>query len=147
MDSLGKPALRPSHSLIPQSLLYAFFFLYALERQITECNNDQQYMPSPASPTSAFMVIQAQLLLQLLVALLDPEPFMKKTNHLQSRHVLRHIAEEVPELIFSFILLSSLDDQPDFLMSDSFPVALSGKYPSGYRLNHQGVFQTIPPDL
>src|SRR3989339_712776 len=147
MDSLGKTALYPSHSPIPQVLLFAFFFLYALERQITESKNDQQYMPSPAGPASALMVIQTQLLLQLLVALLDPEPFVKETNHLQSRHVLGHITEEVPELIFPVILLSSLDDQPDFLMSGSFPIALSGKYPSGYRLNHQGSIQTISPDL
>jgi len=83
LDSLGKAALYPSHSLIPQVLLFAFFFLYALERQITESKNDQKYMPSPASPASALMVIQTQLLFQLLVSLLDPEPFMKETNHLQ----------------------------------------------------------------
>ncbi len=99
MYSLGKTALYPSHSPIPQVLLFEFFFLYALERQITESKNDQQHMPSPAGPASALMVIQTQLLLQLLVALLDPEPFVKETNHLQSRHVLGHIAEEVPELI------------------------------------------------
>ena len=45
MDSLGKTALYPPHSLIPQVLLFEFFFLYALERQITESKNDQQYMP------------------------------------------------------------------------------------------------------
>src|SRR5450756_574519 len=60
MDSMGKTALRPSHSLIPQVLLFEFFFLYALERQITESKNDQQYMPSPAGPASALVVIQAQ---------------------------------------------------------------------------------------
>ena len=58
----------PSHSLIPQVLLFEFFFLYALERQITKSKNHQQYMPSPAGPASAFMVIQTQFLLQLLVA-------------------------------------------------------------------------------
>ena len=86
------------------------FSLYALERQITESENDQQNMSSPAGPASALMVIQTQLLLQLLVALLDPEPFVKETNHLQSRHVLGHITEEVPELIFpsSFFLLSMI---------------------------------------
>src|SRR3989339_518958 len=147
MDSLGKAALYPSHSLIPQVLLFEFFFLYALERQITESKNDQQYMPSPAGPASALMVIQTQFLLQLLVSLLDPEPFVKKTNHLQSRHVLGHITEEVPELIFPVILRSSLDDQPDFLVSGSFPIALGGKHPSRYRLNHQGFIQTISPDL
>ena len=98
-DSLGgKTVLYPSHSLIPQVLLFEFFFLYALERQIAESKNNQQYMPPPASPASALMVIQTQLLLQLLVALLDPEPFVKETNHLQSRHVLGHIAEEVPDI-------------------------------------------------
>ena len=147
LDSWGKAALYPSHSLIPQVLLFEFFFLYALERQITESKNDQQYMPSPAGPASALMVIQTQFLLQLLVALLDPEPFVKETNHLQSRHVLGHITEEVPELIFPVILFSFLDDQPDFLMSGSFPIALGGKDPSGYRLNHQGFIQTISPDL
>jgi len=147
MGSLGKIALHSFHSLIPQVLLFEFFFLYALERQITESKNNQQYMPSPAGPASAFMVIQTQLLLQLLIALLDPEPFVEETNHLQSRHVLGHIAEEVPELIFLARLLSSLDDQPDFFMSGSLPIALSGKYPSGHRLNHQGFIQTISPDL
>jgi len=146
-DSLRKFYWNHSHSLVPKALPYAFFFLYALERQITESKNDQQYMPTPAGPASAFMVIQAQLLFQLLVSLFDPEPFMKETNHLQSRHVLGHIAEEIPELIFFFILFSSFDDQPDFLMSGSFPVALSRKYPSGYRLNHQRFIQTISPDL
>lgn len=140
MDSLGKTALYPSHSLIPQVLLFEFFFLYALERQITESKNDQQYMPSPAGPASALMVIQTQLLLQLLVALLDPEPFVKETNHLQSRHVLGHITEEVPELIFPVILLSSLDDQPDFLMSGSLPIALSGKYPYWIPPQSPGVY-------
>lgn len=147
MNSLGKAALYPSHSLIAQVLLFEFFFLYALERQITKSKNDQQYMPSPAGPASALMVIQTQILLQLLVALLDPEPFAEETNHLQSRHVLGHITEEVPELIFPVILLSSLDDQPDFLMRGSLQIALSRKYPSGYRLNHQGFIQTISPDL
>src|SRR4030042_921752 len=131
MDSLGKAALCPSHSLIPSVLLFEFFFLYALERQITESKNDQQYVPSPAGPASAFMVIQPQLLLQLLVALLDPEPFVKETNHLQGRHVLGHITEEVSKLIFPAILRSSLDDQPDFLMRVSFPIALRGQAPSG----------------
>ena len=147
MDSSGKTALSHSHSLVPQGLLYAFFFLYALEGQITECKNNQQHMPTPAGPASALMVIQAQLLLQLLVSLFDPEPFMKETNHLQGRHVLGHIAEEVPELILFFILFSSLNDQPDFLMSGSLPVALSRKYPSGYGLNYQWFIQTISPDL
>jgi len=58
LDSLGKAVLHPSHSPIPQVLLFEFFFLYALERQITESKNDQQYMPSPAGPASALMVIQ-----------------------------------------------------------------------------------------
>jgi len=35
-DSLGKFCLRYSHSPMPQHLLCAFFFLYALEGQITE---------------------------------------------------------------------------------------------------------------
>ncbi len=79
-------------------------------------------MSSPAGSASALMMmmIQTQLLLQLLIALLEPEPFVKETNHLQSRHVLGHLTEEVPELIFPVIILSSLDDQPDFLMSGSF---------------------------
>jgi hypothetical protein len=38
--SLEKTVLRHSHSPVPQGLLYAFFFLYALERQITESKND-----------------------------------------------------------------------------------------------------------
>jgi hypothetical protein len=63
MDSLGKAALYPPRSLIPQVLLCEYFFLYALERQITESKNNQQYMPSPAGPASALMVIQTQLLL------------------------------------------------------------------------------------
>jgi len=134
LDSWGKTALYPSHSPIPQVLLFAFFFLYAPERQITKSKDDQQHMPSPAGPASALMVIQTQLFLQLLVALLDPKPFVKKANPLQSRHVLGHIAEEVPELISPVIFLSSLDDQPDFLMSGSFPIALRGENPSGYRL-------------
>jgi len=116
MDSWGKPALHPFHSLIPQVLLFEFFFLNALEHQITESKNDQHDMPSPASPASALIVIQTQLLLQLLVALLDPEPFVKKTHHLQSRHVLRHITEKVPEFIFAIVLLSFLDNQPDWGM-------------------------------
>ena len=62
LDSLGKIALYRSHSLIPQILLFVFFFLYALERQITESKNDQQNMPSPAGPASALMVIQTQFL-------------------------------------------------------------------------------------
>ena len=77
LDSLGKSDLSHSHSLAPQGLLYAFFFLYALEGQITECKNDQQYMPTPTGPASALMVIQAQLFLQLLVSLFNPKPFMK----------------------------------------------------------------------
>jgi hypothetical protein len=56
LDSWEKTALYPSHSPIPQVLLFAFFFLYALERQITESENDQQHMPSPAGPASALMV-------------------------------------------------------------------------------------------
>jgi len=128
-DSLGKFYWNYSHSLVPQGLLYVFFFLYALEGQITECKNNQQHMPTPTGPASALMVIQAQLFLQLLVSLFNPEPFMKETNHLQGRHVLGHVAEEVPELILFFILFSSLDDQPDFLMSSSPPVALSKEIP------------------
>ena len=45
MDSWRKTALHRSHSLIPEVLLYSFFFLYALERQVTEGNYDQEYMP------------------------------------------------------------------------------------------------------
>ena len=146
-DSLGKSALHHSQSLIPHHLLYAFFSLYALERQITECKNDQQHMPSPAGPASTLVMIQAQFLLQLLVALLDPEPFVKETNYLQSRHVLGHIAKKVPEFVFAPIFFSSLDDQPDYLMSNSLPVALRGKDPSGDRLDNQRFIQTIPPDL
>ena len=82
MDSWRKTALHRSHSLMPEVLLYAFFFLYALERQVTKGNNDQEYMPMPAGPASTLMVIQSQLLLQLLVALLNPVPFVKETNHL-----------------------------------------------------------------
>ena len=124
LDSWEKTALYPSHSPIPQVLLFAFFSLYALERQITKSKDDQQHMPSPAGPASALVMIQTQFFLQLLVALLNPKPFVKETNHLQSRHVLGHIAEEVPELIFPVIFLSSFNDQPDFLMSGSFPIAL-----------------------
>src|SRR3989338_3495373 len=87
-DSLGKTALRHFHSPEPQALLYSFFFLYALKRQITESKNDQQHMPTPTGPASAFMMIQAQFLLQLVVSLLNPESFMKETNHLQGRHAL-----------------------------------------------------------
>ena len=34
-------------------------------------------MPTPTVLASALVMIQAQFLLKLLVALLDPEPFMK----------------------------------------------------------------------
>ena len=110
MDSSRETALHRSHPLIPDVLLGAFFFLYALERQVTESNCDQKHMPMPADPAPALMVIQSQFLLQLLVSLLDPETFMKETNHLQGRHVLGHIAKEVPEFIFSpsFFLLSMI---------------------------------------
>ena len=129
LDSWGKTVLYPSHSPIPQVLLSEFFFLYALERQITESKYDQQYMSPPAGPAYALMVIQTQLLLQLLVAMLDPEPFVKETNHLQSRHLLGHIAEEVPELIFPVILLPSLDDQPDFLVNGSLSITMTCNTP------------------
>ena len=76
-----------------------------LERQMTESKNDQQHMPSPTGLASALVMIQAQFLLKLLVALLDPEPFMKETNHFQGRLVLGHIAEEIQELIFALVLL------------------------------------------
>ena len=85
LDSLGKNAFHLSHSLIPQVLLFEFFFLYALERQIAESKNDQQHMPSPAGPTSALMVIQTQFLLQLLVAQLDLRKF---------RHMVRLVNKE-----------------------------------------------------
>jgi hypothetical protein len=71
-------------------------------------------MPMPTGPTSALMVIQPQLLLQLPGSLLNPESFMKETNHIQSRHTLRHIAEEIPEFISPAIPSSSLYNQPDF---------------------------------
>jgi hypothetical protein len=147
LNSLGKSMLYPFQSPMPQVLLFEFFFLDALERQIAESENDQKDMTPPAGPASALMVIQPQFLFQLLVALLDPEPFMKETNHLQSRHVLGHIAEEVSKLIFPAILLSSLNDQPNLLMGDSFPIALRGENPSGYCLYHQRFIPTICPNF
>ena len=143
-DLLGKTALRHSQSLIPDAFLHTFFFLYALERQITECQNDEQHMPLPADPASTLVMIQTQFFLQLLVTLLNPKPFVKKTNHLQSWHVLGHIAEKVSEFVFAIILFSSLDNQPDYFMSNSFPVALCRKNPSGDRLDNQWFIQRIP---
>ena len=64
---------KTSHPLVPPDLLNAFFFLYTLERKITEGKKDQQHMPMPTGPASAFMVIQSQLFFQLLVALFNPE--------------------------------------------------------------------------
>lgn len=32
-------------------------------------------------------------------------------------------------------------------MNGSFPIALKREYPPGYRLNHQGIIQAIPPDF
>ncbi len=146
MDALGKVTLYPSHSLIPQDgtgSAVRVFPLYALERQISERKNDYPYMQSPAGPASTLMVIQTQFLLQFLVAYLDPKPFVKETNHLSSRHVLGHITEEVPELISPIVFFSFLDEQPYFFMSGSFRIALSGEYPSGYSLNHQGFILKI----
>src|SRR4030042_1432841 len=143
---LGKTARCRFHPLVPPGLLKTFFFLYALERQITEGKKDQQHMPMPTGPASTFMVIQSQLFFQLLVALLNPEPLMEETNHLKGRHVLGHVAEEVPKFGL-FVPMSSLDDQPDFFMDASFSVSLSGKDPSGYGLNHQRLVPAIFPDL
>lgn len=86
------------------------FFLYALECQITESKDDQQHMSPPTGPASAFMVIQSQFLLQLLIVLLNSETFMEEPHHLQSWDVLRHVAEEVSKFIFSpsFLLLSMI---------------------------------------
>ena len=64
-DSLEKTDLRHPHSLIPPSLPFVFFFLYALKCQLTESKDDQQHMSPPAGPASTFMVIQSQFLLQL----------------------------------------------------------------------------------
>jgi hypothetical protein len=72
LDSWGKTALRHCQSLIPKVLLFGFFPLYALERQISESKNDQQHMSSTACPAPALKVIQTQLLLQL--------PVMKETT-------------------------------------------------------------------
>ena len=49
---------------------------------------------------------------------------MKETNHFAGRHVLGHVTKEVPE--FGLIVpMSSLDDQPAFLMEATFSVSLS----------------------
>ena len=109
-DSWGETRVSHSHSLVPQRLLYAFFFLYALERQISKSKEDQKHMPMPAGPASPLMVIQPQLFFQLLVSLLNPETLMKEANHLEGRHVLGHIAEEVAKFGLVVIFLSSLDD-------------------------------------
>jgi hypothetical protein len=145
-DSKGKAARCHFHPFVPPAVLEAFFLLYTLERKITEGKEDQQHMPMPAAPASAFMVIQSQLFFQLLVALFNPEPLMKETNHLKGRHVLRHAAEEVPEFGL-FVSMSSLNDQPAFFMEASFFVSLSRKDPSGYGLNHQRLPLAIFPNL
>jgi len=141
-DLRGKTA----HPLVPPDILNAFFFLYTLERKITEGKKDQQHMPMPTGPASAFMVIQSQLFFQLLVALFNPEPLMKETDHFKGRHVLGHVTNEVPEFGL-FVPMSSLDDQPAFFMDATFSVSLSRKDSSGYGFNHQRLALAIFTDL
>jgi len=142
LDLKGKAA----HPLVPQDLLNEFFFLYTLERKITEGKKDQQHMPMPTGPASAFMVIQSQLFFQLLVALFNPEPLMKEANHFKGRHVLGHVTKEVSEFGL-FVPMPSLDDQPAFFMDATFSVSLSRKDSSGYGFNHQRLALAIFTDL
>ena len=65
------------------------------------------------------MVIHSKLFLQLLIAVLDPKPFMKDPDHLYGWFALRHVAEKIAELKpFSFVP-ASFYDEPDLLVDTS----------------------------
>jgi hypothetical protein len=88
------------------------------------------------------MVIQSKLFFQLLVALFNPEPLMKETNHFKGRHVLGHVTKEVSEF-GSFVPMSSLNDKSTFFINATFSVSLRRKDPSGYSFNQQRIVLAI----
>ena len=66
----------------PYLLILLFFFQEAQSSQVSIGEEDQKHVPVPSDPGAPFMVIHSELFLQLLIAVLDPKPFMKYPDHL-----------------------------------------------------------------
>ena len=137
-----------SHTLrrFPEHTLCLFFFLYAQETQVSEGKEHEEHMTVPSGPGSSLMMVQSQFLFQLLRALLYPVALMIQPDHLQCRHVLRHVAEEVSELILRS-LCPSFGDQPYLLMANSLAISLGGPHPETDSLDNKRLTLAAAPKL
>ncbi len=135
---------RKLQSLFPHLLYLAFFSLESRAGQIAKGQEDQKDVSVPTGPGPAFMVIQTQFIFQFLVSLLDPKSFVEETDHLQGRHFLRQITEEISQFKLAISLVTSLDDQPNLFVNKAFSISLGWPNSPGDCFNYQGLASTIP---
>src|SRR5208337_3206659 len=72
-----------------------FFTPQAFQGQESVRQHHQRYVMMPATPTAAFVVIQPQFLLELLIVLFDLPPAFGGPHQPPQRVVRRQVAEEV----------------------------------------------------
>ena len=74
------------------------------------------------------MMIQTEFFFELLVAMLYPVPFMIETRQINSRQLLRNVAEKIAEFMPAAYQLTTLNQQPNLFVQIPFTPAVSRPY-------------------
>ena len=107
------------------------------KRKVAIRKKDQKHVPVPPGPRPAFMMIKAELFLELLIAVFYPVPFMVESNQIDSWQMLRHIAEVVPKLKAPLFQGTPFDQEPDLFMQISISPAMGGPNSERHGFCHQ----------
>src|SRR3990170_1777942 len=90
-----------------------FFEVERLQSQETEGEHGQSDMVMPSLPGTSFVVVQTQLILELLIALLNPPSYLGQTHQADETRSLGKVGE--PEFGGHRLLFRPFRQQPERL--------------------------------